>query len=83
MSKDKKKVENTNRSIVENFGDLLVAELNTRKTTAPKFSKDSGIAYDVLIKLMRGARSPNLKTVEKIANGLGMTIPELLSGNGA
>ena len=74
-------LEEKNAKVVTEFGDVLGRAIASRMHSVPQFAEAAGVPYDTLIKIMRGARSPNLRTVARLASGLGLTVPDLLAGN--
>ena len=55
----------------------LKALIRARHTTAEKLAYESGISKGNLSDILRGKRSPTVRTLEKIAKNLGVDIREL------
>ena len=60
-------------------GDKVRQHRNTQKLTQDRLARKCDIPYTTLTKLESNViTKPSIQTVEKIANGLGMTIDKLL-----
>jgi len=67
-----------NEKIKAGFGERLASLLVERECTRAALSKASGVSYDEIVKLIRGERMPTFSTMHRLADALGVTIPELL-----
>ncbi len=55
-------------------------ELAKKDWSYKDLSKTSGISYNTLISVMSGNRGGNIKTLGKIAKGLGVDVTKILKG---
>lgn len=65
------------------YEDMLVQRiryfLKERDISLNKLANMSGVAQSTLDNVMhKGSKSPTLKTIHRVANGLGMTVAEFL-----
>jgi transcriptional regulator with XRE-family HTH domain len=52
--------------------------IRERRTTAEKLAYESGVSKGNLSDILRGKRSPTLRTLDKIAKNLGVEVRDLL-----
>lgn len=63
------------------FGERVAAELKRRKQTARWLAKQSGLDEGSISRLIKGTRSPQGESLQKIAGALGVTTQYLLTGS--
>lgn len=61
-----------------NLGERLVKLRKSKNLTQEKFAKEIGIGLASLQRYESGERSPTLDTLEKIANGLNVSLSEVM-----
>ncbi len=59
---------------MKNYSDVFATARKNSGLTQKELAEKSGIAQGDISKLEKGLKNPSLKTLEKIANALGMTL---------
>lgn len=61
------------------LGQAINALAEEKKITKYRIAKNSGVAQTSLCEIVSGKNSnPTIETIEKIANGIGVTVSELI-----
>jgi transcriptional regulator with XRE-family HTH domain len=66
------------RSIVDRFPEVLRKVRTDKGLSQEELADLAGLHRTYISQIERGLKSPSLRSLEKIANGLGITLSELL-----
>lgn len=72
----KETLADANTRVVLAFGERLQEKLGDNPLSS--LCRPTGLTYDSVLRLVRGNRSPSLKTAAKIATAFGETLSEFL-----
>jgi transcriptional regulator with XRE-family HTH domain len=56
------------------FGEWLSAQLRSRKLTQRQLAQKSGVNHSTISRLVRGGRTPSLRTANLLAHALGVAV---------
>lgn len=62
--------------------DTLNNAMKQRGWSLPRLAKESGVAYSTLWSMGRGERQPQVATVKKVADALGLAVTDLEAADG-
>lgn len=62
------------KNLMGEFRQKIVEELNENGWNAAKLSEECGINYLTVVNILKAKHAPNIRTVLKVLNTLGMTL---------
>lgn len=68
----------TNRKAVEGFGDALAKAMLDADLTKMDLHRASGVSYDGILRILKGANGLSLETAARLATAAGVPLHQLL-----